>query len=123
MELDCYFPDGMRLSEAAAAARCVQDAGFAAMWVTETRHNPFLTCGVGLAAAERIRAGSGIAVAFPGSPMVAAQLARDGRAAQFGAGVDRDTAAELGATSSTRRRLSRSRDMRHRPSPPRRYSS
>ena len=77
MELDCYFPDGVRLSEAATAARSVQDAGFAAMWVTETRHNPFLTCGVGLAAAERIRAGSGIAVAFPRSPMVTAQLAWD----------------------------------------------
>ena len=77
MELDCYFPDGVRLSQAATAARSVQDAGFAAMWITETRHNPFLTCGVGLAAAERIRAGSGIAVAFPRSPMVTAQLAWD----------------------------------------------
>ena len=77
MELDCYFPDGVRLSEAATAARSVQEAGFAAMWVTETRHNPFLTCGVGLAAAERIRAGSGIAVAFPRSPMVTAHLAWD----------------------------------------------
>ncbi len=77
MELDCYFPDGVRLSEAATAARSVQDAGFAAMWVTETRHNPFLTCGAGLAGAGRIRAGSGIAVAFPRSPMVTAQLAWD----------------------------------------------
>src|ERR1700733_10761170 len=77
MKLDCYFPDGVRLSAAAAAARSVQDAGFAAMWVTETRPNPFLTCGVGLAAADRIQAGSGIAVAFPRSPMVTAQLAWD----------------------------------------------
>src|SRR6202044_2487705 len=77
MKLDCYFPDGVRLSAAAAAARSVPDAGFAAMWVTEARHNPFLTCGVGLAAADRIQAGSGIAVAFPRSPMVTAQLAWD----------------------------------------------
>jgi probable F420-dependent oxidoreductase len=77
MELDCYFPDGVRLSEAAAAAVGVQDAGFAAMWVTETKHNPFLGCGAGLAAADRIQAGSGIAVAFPRSPMVTAQLAWD----------------------------------------------
>jgi probable F420-dependent oxidoreductase len=77
MELDCYFPDGVRLSEAAAAAAGVQDAGFAAMWVTETKHNPFLACGAGLAAADRIQAGSGIAVAFPRSPMVTAQLAWD----------------------------------------------
>jgi probable F420-dependent oxidoreductase len=77
MELDCYFPDGVRLSEAAAAASGVQDAGFAAMWVTETKHNPFLACGAGLAAADRIGAGSGIAVAFPRSPMVTAQLAWD----------------------------------------------
>jgi probable F420-dependent oxidoreductase len=47
------------------------------MWVTETRHNPFLACGAALAATDRLRAGSGIAVAFPRSPMVTAQAAWD----------------------------------------------
>ena len=65
MEIDVYFPDGVPLSEAGAAARDVQQASFAMMWVTETRHKPFLTCGAALAATERIRVGSGITVAFP----------------------------------------------------------
>jgi probable F420-dependent oxidoreductase len=77
MEIDCYFPDGLPLGEAAAAARAVAEAGFAGMWVTETRHNPYLTCGAALAAAGRIEAGPGIAVAFPRSPMVTAQAAWD----------------------------------------------
>jgi probable F420-dependent oxidoreductase len=77
MEIDCFFPDGLPLGEAAAAARAVEEAGFAGMWVTETRHNPFLTCGAALAAAGRIEAGPGIAVAFPRSPMVTAQAAWD----------------------------------------------
>jgi probable F420-dependent oxidoreductase len=77
MEIDCFFPDGLPLGEAAAAARAVEEAGFAGMWVTETRHNPFLTCGAALATAGRIEAGPGIAVAFPRSPMVTAQAAWD----------------------------------------------
>jgi probable F420-dependent oxidoreductase len=77
MEIDCYFPDGLRLSEAAAAAQAVEQAGFAALWVTETRHNPFLACGAALAATGRVKIGSGIAVAFPRSPMVTAQAAWD----------------------------------------------
>ena len=77
MEIDCYFPDGLPLGEAAATARAVEEAGFPGMWVTETRHNPFLTCGAALAAAGRIEAGPGIAVAFPRSPMVTAQAAWD----------------------------------------------
>jgi len=77
MEIDCFFPDGLPLGEAAAAARAVEEAGFAGLWVTETRHNPFLTCGAALAAAGRIEAGPGIAVAFPRSPMVTAQAAWD----------------------------------------------
>ena len=77
MEIDCFFPDGLPLGEAPAAARAVEEAGFAGMWVTETRHNHFLTCGAALAAAGRIAAGPGIAVAFPRSPMVTAQAAWD----------------------------------------------
>lgn len=77
MEIDCYFPDGLRLGAAAATAQAVEQAGFAGMWVTETRHNPFLPCGAALAATDRIAAGPGIAVAFPRSPMVTAQAAWD----------------------------------------------
>jgi probable F420-dependent oxidoreductase len=84
MDLDCYFPDGLALSAAATEARAVEEAGFAAMWVTETRHNPFLACGAALTATQRLIAGTGIAVAFPRSPMVTAQAAWD--LAEAGAG-------------------------------------
>jgi len=77
MDIDCFFPAGLPLGEAAAAARAVEEAGFAGLWATETKHNPFLTCGAALAATERIAAGPGIAVAFPRSPMVTAQAAWD----------------------------------------------
>jgi len=77
MNIDCYFPDGLRLSAAGAAGRAAEQAGFAAVWVTETRHNPFLACGAVLAATDRLQAGSGIAVAFPRSPMITAQAAWD----------------------------------------------
>ena len=77
MKIDSYFPDGLRLATAAATARAVEQAGFEGMWVTETRHNPFLTCAAALAATDRITAGPGIAVAFPRSPMVTAQAAWD----------------------------------------------
>jgi len=36
MQIDCYIPDGLPLGEAAAAARAVEEAGFAGMWVTES---------------------------------------------------------------------------------------
>ena len=77
MEIDCYFPAGLRLREAATAAQAVEQAGFAGIWVTETRHNPFLACGAALAVTERVAVGPGIAVAFPRSPMVTAQAAWD----------------------------------------------
>jgi probable F420-dependent oxidoreductase len=77
MEIDAYFPEGLRLTQAETVAQDVERAGFAGMWMTETRHNPFLSCGAALTATQRIQVGSGIAVAFPRSPMVTAQAAWD----------------------------------------------
>ena len=77
METDCYFPAGVPLSRAGHAARQAEEAGFDAVWLTETRHNPFLASAAALAATEGMRVGTGIAVAFPRSPMVTAQAAWD----------------------------------------------
>src|SRR5260370_4944771 len=77
MKIDAYCPDGLRRARAGAGAQDVERAGFAGMWVTETRHNPFLSCGAALTATQRVQVGSGIAVAFPRSPMVTAQAAWD----------------------------------------------
>lgn len=77
METDCYFPAGVPLSQAGTAARQAAEAGFDAVWLTETRHNPFLASAAALAVTKGMRVGTGIAVAFPRSPMVTAQAAWD----------------------------------------------
>jgi probable F420-dependent oxidoreductase len=60
-----------------AAARAAEQIGFDAIWTSETAHNPFLPLTHVAAATERIALGTGIAVAFPRSPMVTAQIAWD----------------------------------------------
>jgi probable F420-dependent oxidoreductase len=52
-------------------------AGFATMWFTESSHNPFLPCAVAAEVAPALGVGTSIAVAFPRSPMVTAQVAWD----------------------------------------------
>ncbi|MFZ4816002.1 MAG: TIGR03617 family F420-dependent LLM class oxidoreductase [Phototrophicaceae bacterium] len=69
------FPQ--RLNDAAAIGRAVEDYGFNAVWASETTHNPFLPLTHMAAATERVQLGTAIAVAFPRSPMVAAQIAWD----------------------------------------------
>jgi probable F420-dependent oxidoreductase len=58
-------------------ARRVEDCGFSGLWTAETAHNPFLPLTHAAAATARINLGTGIAVAFPRSPMVMANLAWD----------------------------------------------
>ena len=77
MQVDSYFPAGVPLSQAGDAGRQAAEAGFDAIWLTETRHNPFLSSAAALAATEHLRADAGIAVAFPRSPTVTAQAAWD----------------------------------------------
>ncbi len=69
------FPQG--LNEAAGLARAVEDYGFDGLWTAETAHNPFLPLTHAAGATSRIMLGTAIAVAFPRSPMVTAQLAWD----------------------------------------------
>jgi len=52
-------------------------AGFATMWFTESNHNPFLPCALAAEVAPGLGVGTSIAVAFPRSPMVTAQIAWD----------------------------------------------
>ncbi len=69
------FPQN--LNAVAAIARQVEAYGFAALWTSETSHNPFLPLTHAAAATERIELGTAIAVAFPRSPMITAQIAWD----------------------------------------------
>ncbi len=65
------------LNAAADLARAVEAYGFAGLWTSETAHNPFLPLTHAAAATTRIDIGTAIAVAFPRSPMVTAQIAWD----------------------------------------------
>jgi probable F420-dependent oxidoreductase len=61
----------------AAAARAAEDAGFAALWANETKHNPFLQLTLAASATTRPLLGTGVAIAFARSPTVTAHLAWD----------------------------------------------
>jgi len=69
------FPDD--LNAIPELARKVEDYGFDGLWIAETQHNPFLPLPLAAHATQRIEMGTAIAVAFPRSPMVMAQLAWD----------------------------------------------
>lgn len=69
------FPDD--LNKAAAIARSVEDLGFDGLWTSETGHNPFLPLTHAAGATSRINIGTAVAIAFPRSPMVTAQIAWD----------------------------------------------
>lgn len=65
------------LKQVSDIARAAEELGFAGLWSVETAHNPFLPLALAAAATQRIQLGTAIAVAFPRSPMVMAQLAWD----------------------------------------------
>lgn len=65
------------LNETPALAQAVERYGFSGLWTSEIAHNPFLPLTLSAAATERVQVGTGIALAFPRSPMVTAQLAWD----------------------------------------------
>jgi probable F420-dependent oxidoreductase len=69
------FPND--LNTVGALARRVEADGFAGLWTSETAHNPFLPLTHAAAQTRRILLGTAIAVAFPRSPMITAQIAWD----------------------------------------------
>lgn len=62
-------------SEAAHLARRIEEAGFSGMLFTETGQTPWMGIAAAAAAAPALTFSTGIAVAFPISPMVAASIA------------------------------------------------
>jgi probable F420-dependent oxidoreductase len=60
-----------------AAARAAEEAGFDAVWTLETGDDPYLPLVMAAEHTARVRMGTAIAVAFPRSPMVTAQIAWD----------------------------------------------
>ncbi|MCL4421750.1 MAG: TIGR03617 family F420-dependent LLM class oxidoreductase [Actinobacteria bacterium] len=73
MKLDIMVP-GLPLSEMQQLARDAKQAGFDGIVVTETGRSAYLSCAAAALAAD-IDIATGIAVAFPRSPMVTAQIA------------------------------------------------
>ena len=72
------------------------------MWFTESSHNPFLPCAIAAEVAPDLGVGTSIAVAFPRSPMVTAQVAWDlaaqtGGNFQLGLGTQAAACQQLGS--------------------------
>jgi probable F420-dependent oxidoreductase len=61
----------------AEAARRVEDAGYDSVVTPEAGHDPFLPLMVIAEHTQKLRFGTGVAIAFPRSPMVTAQIAWD----------------------------------------------
>jgi probable F420-dependent oxidoreductase len=68
----------------AARARELEAAGYDGVWTAEAGHDPYLACALVATATERVAIGTNIAVAFPRSPLVHAQIAWDLQAASRG---------------------------------------
>ena len=64
----------MTWAESADLARDVESAGFSGMLFTETSQVPWMMIAAAATAATRLEFSTGIAVAFPRSPMIAAQI-------------------------------------------------
>ena len=74
--------DDLRKVPAAAAA--AEDAGYDGLMTLENRHDPFLPLAVAATATRRIALLTGLAIAFPRSPMVIANLGWDLQSASEG---------------------------------------
>jgi probable F420-dependent oxidoreductase len=78
MRLDAsMFVEAARMREAGTIARAAEAIGFDTLWTTETKHNSFLPLAIAAEHTEHIRLGTSVAIAFPRSPMVTAQIAWD----------------------------------------------
>lgn len=65
-------------------ARAAEELGFAGIWTPETQHNGFLPLALAAEHTSRIEVGTAVAIAFPRSPMVTAQIAWDLQALSSG---------------------------------------
>jgi probable F420-dependent oxidoreductase len=65
------------LAQMPALARFADDAGFEGIWTFETSHEPFLPLVLAAEHSSHLSLGTSIAVAFPRSPMILAQIAWD----------------------------------------------
>jgi probable F420-dependent oxidoreductase len=76
VKLDCALAMEA-LQEVPEVARAAEEVGFQGLWANDTKHNPFVALAIAALHTTRLELGTGIAVAFSRSPMVAAQTAWD----------------------------------------------
>jgi probable F420-dependent oxidoreductase len=76
MKVDtAFFPT--TFDAAASIARRAEDLGFDGLWSAETSHDPFFPLVVAARETQRITLGTGVAIVFPRSPMVLANICWD----------------------------------------------
>jgi len=64
-------------ADSRSAAAEAERAGYAAVWTSEVKHDPFVALALAATATERVELGSAIAVAFARNPMTTAVQAND----------------------------------------------
>jgi probable F420-dependent oxidoreductase len=85
MKLDANIVvDAAHMRDAAAIARAADALGFAGLWSYETKHNGFFPLLIAAEHSQRVELGTSVAIAFPRSPMVMAQIAWDLQALSAG---------------------------------------
>jgi probable F420-dependent oxidoreductase len=72
------------LTSVAERARQLEAMGYDGLWTAEAGHDPYLACAIAATSTERVSIGTNIAVAFPRTPLVHAQIAWDLQAASRG---------------------------------------
>lgn len=70
-----FFPANFATAE--QVARRTEDLGFDGLWSAETSHDPFFPLVVAARETQRINLGTGVAIVFPRSPMVLANICWD----------------------------------------------
>jgi alkanesulfonate monooxygenase SsuD/methylene tetrahydromethanopterin reductase-like flavin-dependent oxidoreductase (luciferase family) len=65
------------LRKVSAEIRRIELAGYDGVMTQENRHDPFLPLAVAAVNSERLQLGTGVAISFPRSPMVMANLCWD----------------------------------------------
>jgi probable F420-dependent oxidoreductase len=83
MRIDTGLVSG-DLTNVAELARDAERNGYDGLWTAEAGHDPYLSCAIAATATERVSIGTNIAVAFPRSPLVHAQIAWDLQASSHG---------------------------------------
>lgn len=65
------------LRKVTAEIQRIEAAGYDGVMTQENRHDPFLPLAVAAVASERLQLGTGVAISFPRSPMIMANLCWD----------------------------------------------